>query len=453
MTVTTLPTKTTYEVGETFDATGMVVEAKYNDLSTEVITDYTIDKTGPLTNEDKKVTISYGGCTVDVAIKVGKDYAAKITETGTILVEAEDLDLSNLILRSDMEAVGKTNYIIDNDKAHGGKSIERYDRGSKINLNISVGEVASTKFSIFAASSGGEQMDSVVTVKLDDTAVASDNNPTLSSADDNQYYNWTEATYSFDSLAKGDHVITIEFTNGHPNLDYVSFYTSTYNGSSLIKTAESINIKTAPTKVDYIVGETFDSTGMVVELVYNNGDKEDITGYTIDKTGALTVDDTTVTVTYQGFTATVAIKVKAIDFTVSAAGTLLKEAEDADLSNLVGDSTGVQVKSGKSGASGSKCLSHVTGGYIEYVFSTDKEYALSVAVAMAKTSEITVSEKLAITLDGASVSVGDDKFSTSDNYVFADVNVDCGRIAAGNHRIRFTVGSINLDCFKFTFAE
>ena len=64
------PDKTEYVVGETFDDTGMVITAVYSDGTRKAVTDYKIDKTGPLTLEDKEVTITYGEYTFKQAIKV-----------------------------------------------------------------------------------------------------------------------------------------------------------------------------------------------------------------------------------------------------------------------------------------------------------------------------------------------------------------------------------------------
>lgn len=63
--VTTAPTKTSYTVGETFDATGMVVTATYDDSTSETVTNYTFSPSGALATTDETVTISYtsGGAT------------------------------------------------------------------------------------------------------------------------------------------------------------------------------------------------------------------------------------------------------------------------------------------------------------------------------------------------------------------------------------------------------
>lgn len=57
--VTTPPTKTEYNVGDTFDPAGMVVTAEYSDGTTKTITDYTVTPSGALTASNTSVRISY----------------------------------------------------------------------------------------------------------------------------------------------------------------------------------------------------------------------------------------------------------------------------------------------------------------------------------------------------------------------------------------------------------
>ena len=54
------PEKTEYIEGESFDPEGMLLTAVYDDGTRSEITDYQIDKTGPLTLDDTLVTITYG---------------------------------------------------------------------------------------------------------------------------------------------------------------------------------------------------------------------------------------------------------------------------------------------------------------------------------------------------------------------------------------------------------
>ena len=57
--VTTPPNKIKYDLGDTFDPTGMVVTAYYGDGTSKVITNYTYNIDGELSTENNSVTISY----------------------------------------------------------------------------------------------------------------------------------------------------------------------------------------------------------------------------------------------------------------------------------------------------------------------------------------------------------------------------------------------------------
>ena len=70
--VTTPPTKVNYQSGDTFDPTGMVVTATYDDETTEEITDYTYEPSS-LAIGDSIITISYEGKTTTQAITVIKN--------------------------------------------------------------------------------------------------------------------------------------------------------------------------------------------------------------------------------------------------------------------------------------------------------------------------------------------------------------------------------------------
>jgi hypothetical protein len=72
--VTTQPTKTVYEEGETFDTTGMVVKKNYSDGTTGVVLDYTVSKTTALTPADTYVTITWGDFTAKVDITVNVEF-------------------------------------------------------------------------------------------------------------------------------------------------------------------------------------------------------------------------------------------------------------------------------------------------------------------------------------------------------------------------------------------
>ena len=91
LSIQTNPSKTAYVYGETFDKTGLVLEAAYESgnrvsVSAEEITVVT---TGPLTCDTTAVVVSYQGMTCQVSVTVGKaTYSGQTTVTGTIWANA-----------------------------------------------------------------------------------------------------------------------------------------------------------------------------------------------------------------------------------------------------------------------------------------------------------------------------------------------------------------------------
>ena len=77
--VTTLPTKTVYHAGETFDPSGMVVTAAYSDGTTREVTDYTVAPT-TIAADTESVEVSYNGKTASVPIQLSKVASIAVTK-------------------------------------------------------------------------------------------------------------------------------------------------------------------------------------------------------------------------------------------------------------------------------------------------------------------------------------------------------------------------------------
>ncbi len=75
------------------------------------------------------------------------------------------------------------------------------------------------------------------------------------------------------------------------------------------RTLTSISV-TKPTKLTYLEGESFDTKGMNVTANYDNGDSEKVTGYTVSGFNS-TTGKKTITVSYNGKTATFTVTVEA----------------------------------------------------------------------------------------------------------------------------------------------
>ena len=74
---------------------------------------------------------------------------------------------------------------------------------------------------------------------------------------------------------------------------------------------ESIYVAKSPNKVNYLIGEDFEATGMSIKAVYCDHTEKEITGYTITDGNNLTVGKTSVTVSYteEGVTKTTTVPI------------------------------------------------------------------------------------------------------------------------------------------------
>ena len=111
--VTTNPNTMSYLVGQTFDPTGMVVTATYNDGSQKVVTNYTYTPTGALTAQNTKISISY----TDVGTTVTTTLNISVVSVNTTLNDNEWSTISLVSTANQGEnywSVGDTKSIILN---------------------------------------------------------------------------------------------------------------------------------------------------------------------------------------------------------------------------------------------------------------------------------------------------------------------------------------------------
>lgn len=92
--ITKLPNKTQYSVGEKFEATGMVVKAKYLDGTEKEITDYKITKTESLKIGDTTITIEYEGITSNIDITVKEIVYTVLEGENEKFIKNHDKDIS-----------------------------------------------------------------------------------------------------------------------------------------------------------------------------------------------------------------------------------------------------------------------------------------------------------------------------------------------------------------------
>jgi uncharacterized cupredoxin-like copper-binding protein len=71
-----------------------------------------------------------------------------------------------------------------------------------------------------------------------------------------------------------------------------------------------LKVSNAPNKINYVVGQNFDKTGMIITGIYKDGTSKEITNYTIENGTNLTKTQTSVTIKYDEKTVTQAITVE-----------------------------------------------------------------------------------------------------------------------------------------------
>jgi transcriptional regulator len=306
--ITTPPDKTGYIEGNTFDPTGMVVKAVYDNDTTEEITDYKVP-TDKLTLGQDSVTVSYKDFTANQSINVAKKTAKSLTivtpPDKTKYIEGTAFDPTGMVVQltydnGDEETIDNYTYPTDNFKLGDDNATIGY-KGLEVAQPITVVEKSLVGIEITTPADKTSYIEGntfdptgmVVTAKYDnDTAEAV-----------------TDYTVPTDKLTLGQDTVTVIYKN----------FTDKQPVEVRAKSLVGIKISTPPTKTTYIEGNTFDPTDMVVDAVYDNDDVESITDYTVPEE-KLTLDDTSVTVSYKGFTAEQSVSVEkksAVDLVIS----------------------------------------------------------------------------------------------------------------------------------------
>lgn len=83
-----------------------------------------------------------------------------------------------------------------------------------------------------------------------------------------------------------------------------------YTAPAVKVTLSSIAVTTKPTKLTYTVGESLNTSGMVVTATYSDKSTKAVTGYTLSGFSSSKVGTSTVTVTFEGKTATFSTTIK-----------------------------------------------------------------------------------------------------------------------------------------------
>ena len=309
--VKTMPNKTKYYVGDSFDQTGLTLTATYNNGKTEVISSgITCTGFSSAAAGSKTVTASYGGksTTFNIDIEAVKlvSIAVKTNPTKMSYYQGDALDSTGLTLTATYNN-GKTETVTT------GFSCSALDSATAGQKTITVTyQGLTTTFTV-----------TVVAVNL--VSVAVKTMPNKVSYFTGEAFDQTGLTLTATYNNGKTETITsgISCTGFNSATAGQKTITASYGGKSTTFTVEvkaivpvSISVKKAPNKTEYFVGDSYDGTGLVVNVVYNNGTNKDITtGFTTSGFSSANAGKNTVTVNYEGLKATFDVTIKAVELT------------------------------------------------------------------------------------------------------------------------------------------
>ena len=372
--VTTPPTKTVYEAGDSFDKTGMVVTVTYDDESTREVTNYNCSPV-VLSKDDTYITISYREMMTTVTTTqpvTVKNLLKKIQiitpPTETAYEIGDTIDLTGMVVHafySDGSSHEISNYTY---------SPHVVSSASDTEVTITYTEDGITKTAIQDITVGNTPNLVSIAVSTPPTKVTykageyfdPSGMVVTATFDNGTTKNVSGYTYSpTRTLQQGDSVITISYTK--------KGITKTTTQNITVVYLTSIAITNPPTYTSYYDDEIFNTAGMEVTAYYSDSTSAVITTYSVSPSGALPYGTTSVTISYSegGITETttqdVSVSIRTYDYTnstvITSGGTYNLSGLGATHRNIrvicIGGGTGGNGgKNGNSGASRGTCTSN-----------------------------------------------------------------------------------------------
>ena len=372
--VTTPPTKTVYEAGDSFDKTGMVVTVTYDDASTREVTNYNCSPM-VLSKNDTYITISYREMMTTVTTTqpvTVKNLLKKIQiitpPTETAYEIGDTIDLTGMVVHafySDGTSHEISNYTY---------SPHVVNSASDTEVTITYTEDGITKTAIQDITVGNTPNLVSIAVSTPPTKVIykageyfdPSGMVVTATFDNGTTKNVSGYTYSpTRTLQQDDSVITISYTK--------KGVTKTTTQNITVVYLTSIAITNPPTYTSYYDDEIFNTAGMEVTAYYSDSTSAVITTYSVSPSGALPYGTTSVTISYSegGITKTttqnVSVSIRTYDYTnstvITSGGTYNLSGLGATHRNIrvicIGGGTGGNGgKNGTGGASRGTCTSN-----------------------------------------------------------------------------------------------
>ena len=312
MEINSLPDKLTYFVGDSLNTFGLSLLLSYNSGKTEIITSgFTCSPLAFAQSGTKTVEISYGGFLESFEVTVLEVVMTGISintpPTKTEYFTGESLSISGLTINTHYNngysEILTSGFSCSPDgvfTSGGTHEITVSHGGFNTTFSVNVTAVAMTGISVFTL-------------------------PTKTEYFMGEALNTSGLTIKTSYNNGFSEVITTGFTcsptvleqagENHITVMFGGFETSfTVNVSDVL--AQSISIRSMPSKTVYFVGETLSTSGLTINVIYSSGQSEIISeGFSCSPTTLTSAGTTSVTVSYMGLTAQFNVVVNAVAVT------------------------------------------------------------------------------------------------------------------------------------------
>ncbi|MCD8215307.1 MAG: bacterial Ig-like domain-containing protein, partial [Clostridiales bacterium] len=262
LSVTTYPDKVSYYVGETFNSSGMKVTASYNDGSSAVISDYTISPS-TVAADTTAVTVSKGGYSDKVKITVTENAVVGIEVTEqpnkTSYNEGESFNPDGMVVTatySDGYEEEITDYSYSSLNGTGSVLIYVTYGSFYDTVTVNVAVAAVVTMTGITVSSAPTKTTYVAGENFDKSGMMIE-----ATYSDGSTTEITDYSYSPTTLSESDTNIIVTYGN----------YYTTIPISVSAKEITKIEVTTAPSKTEYVQGEVFNPTDMIISATYSDG--------------------------------------------------------------------------------------------------------------------------------------------------------------------------------------
>ena len=303
--IATPATKTEYFVGDNADYAGLTIKANYNNGTSAIVEGYTVTGFDSATAGAKTITVEYEGktTTFNVTVKAIEVTSIEIATpaTKTEYFVGDAADYAGLTIKANYNngtsAIVEGYTVTGFDSATAGtKTITVTYEGKTTTFNVTIKAIEVTSIEIATPATKTEYFVGDAADYAGLTIKANYNNGTSAIVEG---YNVT----GFDSATAGTKTITVTYEGK----------TTTFNVTIKAIEVTSIEIATPATKTEYFVGDNADYAGLTIKANYNNGTSAIVEGYNVTGFDSATAGTKTITVEFEGKTATFDVTIKAIE--------------------------------------------------------------------------------------------------------------------------------------------